>query len=82
MLLGLLKTFANEYYWFFLIFLKNYVLKKGKILMFFKKEIKQKVAIRMHNSQAEIDMPPKITLQPEFFLWSPFSLVLLKDFFK
>ena len=30
----------------------------------------------MHYSEAEIDIPPKITLQPEFFLWSPFSLVL------
>ena len=46
----------------------NYVLKKGKLLMFFEKEIKGKVAIRMHYSQAEIDILPKITLQPEFFL--------------
>ena len=49
-------------------FSKNYVLKKGKILMFFGKEIKRKAAIRMHYSQAEIDIPPKITLQVEFFL--------------
>ena len=63
-------------------FLKNYALKKVKILMFFGKEIKWKVTIRMHYSQAEIDVPPKITLQPEFFPWSPFSLVLLKNFLK
>ena len=43
-------------------FLKNYVLKKEKTLMFFGKEIKRKVAIRMHYSQADIDIPPKITL--------------------
>ena len=49
-------------------FLKNYFLKKEKIFMFFGKEIKRKVAIRMHYSQAVIDMPPKIALQPEFFL--------------
>ena len=36
----------------------------------------------MHCSQAKIDIPPKITLQPEFFLWPPFSLALLKDFLK
>ena len=36
--------------------------------MIFGKEKKRKVAIRMHYSQAEIDIPPKITLQPEFFL--------------
>ena len=36
--------------------------------MCFGKEIKVKVAIRMHYNQAEIDIPPKITLQPEFFL--------------
>ena len=50
--------------------------------MFFGKEIKRKVAIRMHYSQAEIDIPPKITLQPEFFLNSSFFLELLKDFLK
>ena len=46
--------------------------------MFFGKEIKQKVAIRMHYSQAEIDIPPKITLKPEFFLphWGQKSLQL------
>ena len=31
--------------------------------MFFGKELKRKVAIRMHYSQADIDVPPKITLQ-------------------
>ena len=36
--------------------------KKGKILMNFEKEIKRKVAKSMHYSQAEIDIPPKITL--------------------
>ena len=40
------------------------------------------VAIRMHYSQAELDIPPNIALEPEFFLLSPFSLVLLKDFLK
>ena len=68
--------------WILINFSKNYVLKKGKILMFFGKEIKRKAAIRMHHSQAEIVISPKITSQPEFFLWSPFSLVLLKDFLK
>ena len=64
--------------WIPMNFFKKYILKKGKILMYFGKEIKRKVAIRMHYSQAEIDTPPKITLQPEFFLWSPFSLMFLK----
>ena len=31
--------------------------------MFFGKEIKRKMAIRMYYSQAEIDRPPKIALQ-------------------
>ena len=42
--------------------------KKRKILMLFGKEMKRKVAIRMHYSQTQIDMPQKITLQSEFFL--------------
>ena len=42
--------------------------KRKTINVFFGKEIKRKVSIRMHYSQAEIDMPPKITLQPECFL--------------
>ena len=50
------------------LFSKNYALKRGKILMFFGMEIKRKVAIKMHYSQAEIDVPAKIELQPEFFL--------------
>ena len=58
------------------------VFEKGKISMFFGKEIKRMVAIRMHYSRAEINIPPKIILQPEFFFWSPFSFVLLKDFLK
>ena len=49
-------------------FRKINVLKKDKLLMFFGKEIKRKVAIRMHYSQAEVHIPPKITLQPEFKL--------------
>ena len=49
--------------------------------MLFGKEIKRKVALRMHYCRAELDVPPKIALQPEFFFSSPFSLVLLKDFF-
>ena len=69
MLLGLRKIFANEYQYYFS---KNYVLKKGKILMFFGKEIKQKVAIRMHYQQytyqAEIYILLKTTSEPEFFL--------------
>ena len=48
-------------------FSKNYVLKTGKIRSFGKK-IKRKVAMRMHYSQAEINIPPKFTLQLEFFL--------------
>ena len=42
--------------------------KKGKILMLFIKKVKQKVAVWMHYSQIKIDIPPKITLQPEFLL--------------
>ena len=42
-------------------FLKNYVLKKAKILIFFRKEIKWKVVIIMHYCQAEIGILPKIT---------------------
>ena len=67
--------FADEYKW---IFSKNYVLKKGKILMFLEKEIKWKEAIRMHYSQAEIDVPPKITLQPDFF-FDPFFFNVIKS---
>ena len=37
-------------------FPKNYVLKKGKILMFYGKELKRKMAIRMHYSQSESDI--------------------------
>ena len=74
-----MKIFAIEYKWYFP---KNYVLKKGKLSMFFRKEIKRKVEIRMHYSQAEINIPSKITLQSQFFLWFPISLVLLKDFLK
>ena len=48
--------------------LMNYVLKKGKKIVFFGKEVKRKVAIRTHYSQAEIDIQQKIALQPEFFL--------------
>ena len=36
--------------------------------MFFGKEIKGEMAIRIHYSQAERDIPPKITLQHEFFI--------------
>ena len=69
--------------WILLIFFwKNYVLRKGKILMFIGREIKRKVAIRMDYSQAEIDIQPKITLQPEFFLWPPFFLSVIKRLFK
>ena len=50
--------------------------------MFFGKEIKLNVTIRMHYSQAEKDMPPKFTLQPKFFFLIPIFLVLLKHFFK
>ena len=66
MLLGLRKIFTNVNTNEF--FSKNYVLKYGKILMFFGKEIKRKVTIRIHYSQAEKEIPAKITLQPEFFL--------------
>ena len=57
-------------------FLKNYILKKEKTLMFFGKEIKRKVVTTMHYCQAEIGTSPKIIQQPEFFLWSLFSLGL------
>ena len=50
-----LKVIINDF------FLKNYVLEKAKILMFFRKEIKWKVVIIMHYCQAEIGIPPKIT---------------------
>ena len=42
-------------------FLKNYVLKKVKILMFLGKEIKWKVVIIMHYCQTGIGIPPKNT---------------------
>ena len=32
--------------------------------------------------KAEIDIPPKIALQPNFFLWYPLSLMLLMAFLK
>ena len=41
-----------------------------------------KGVIRMHHSQVGIDVPPKITLQPEFFLCYPFYLMLLMEFFQ
>ena len=36
----------------------------------------------MHYCQAEINIPPKVTLQREFFLGSLFYLKLLTDFLK
>ena len=33
-------------------------------------------------SQAEIDRPPEITLQPEFFLGSPFFISVINGLFK
>ena len=42
--------------------------KRENIIMFFGKEIKRKLTIKMNYNEAEIDIPPKITLQPEFFL--------------
>ena len=72
-----LQMNANEFF-----LKKNYFLKKGKMLMFFGKETKWKVVIRMHYNQAEIDIPQKITLQSEFFLLSHLSLMLLTDFLK
>ena len=55
-------------------FLKNYFffLKKGKIFMYFGKNVKWKMVIRMHYSQAEMDIPPKMTLQPDIFPLIPF----------
>ena len=51
--------------------------------MFFGKGIKRKVAIKMNYSQAEIDKPPKITLQPEFpfFFLLPFFFNVINRFF-
>ena len=68
--------------WINLNFSEKLFLKKRKILMSFGKETKRKMAIRMHFSQAQIDVSPKIALQLEIFFWSPFPLVLLRDFFK
>ena len=48
--------------WILMNFFEKLYFEKMKILMFFGKEIKQKVAIKMHYSQAEIDILPKITL--------------------
>ena len=64
--------------WILMSFLEKLFWKKGKYQCFFGKEIKRKVGIRMHYSQAEIDIPPKITLKPEFFLphWGQKSLQL------
>ena len=36
----------------------------------------------MHYSQADVDIPLKITFEPEFLLEYPFSLMLLMDFLK
>ena len=36
----------------------------------------------MHYYEAEIDIPPKIMLQSEFFLWYPFSVALYLQTFK
>ena len=67
--------------WILMNFFEKLCFEKRENINGFGKEIKRKVAIRMHYSQAEIDIPPKITLQPEFFLRSPLFLVLLKNFF-
>ena len=81
----------NLYYWGFENSFKmnNIEFSQKKLFMaereninFFGKEIKWKVVIRMHYSQTEINILPKITLQPEFFLWCPSSLMLLVDFLK
>ena len=68
--------------WILMIFFERLCFEKRENINVFRKKIKLKVAIRMHYSETEIDIPPKITLQLEFFLWSPSSLVLLKDFLK
>ena len=44
-------------------FLEKICFEKGKKIMLFAKELKQKVAIGMHFIQAEIDIKPKITLK-------------------
>ena len=40
--------------------------KRENVNVFWKGS-KTKCGIRIHYSQAEVDIPPKITLQPEFF---------------
>ena len=49
-------------------FFEKLCFEKRKNIKVFGKEIKRKVARGMQYCQAEIDIPPKITLQPEFFL--------------
>ena len=53
--------FSNEYYW---LFSKKIFIEKRENIIFW---IKNKM--QGGNKDAEIDIPPKITLQPEFFLW-------------
>ena len=48
-------------------FFEKLCFEKRENINFFEKEIKRKAAIRMHYSQAEMYIPPKITLQPEIF---------------
>ena len=51
-----------------MIFFEKLCFEKRENINDFWKGNKTKVAIRVHYSQAEIDILPKITLQPEFFL--------------
>ena len=48
-------------------FFEKLCFEKRENINVFWKDIKRKVAIRMHYSQAEIDISSKITLQPKFF---------------
>ena len=51
-----------------MIFFEKLSFENRDNINFFGKEIKRKVAIRIHYSKAEVDIPLIITLQPEFFL--------------
>ena len=68
--------------WILLIFFKKVIYWERGKYNFFGKEINWKVVIMMHSYQTEVDIPPKITIQPEFCLLSLFSLVLMKGFLK
>ena len=51
-----------------MIFFEKLCFEKRENINVFGKEMKRKIAIRMHYSQAETDIPAKITSKPECLL--------------